>query len=474
MPTANRGFLALLMMGLAAGTAAGCGGDSSARSATSFGGASGAGAASGSAGVGATAGSGGGGGSGGVSGNVGQGGFVLAGGGGSGANAGATSAAGGASAAGGSSNGSGGDTAAKYPTSAAGSGAWASWTGISTTPCSGAGCGTPDGGSGDGESVTCAGDAQEGGAITLDVLIVFDNSSSMKCDTADQGCPDNPTGATSGESRIGAVRNAINGFVSATTSAEIRAGLIAFPPADPLASQCDWDYSKPDIAIAPAKDNVTTFATVLGGLTPHLNTPTEQALTGAYAAAKTYMKANPGRSVAVVLVTDGMPFACDNDKTGAASAAIAKAAFEGSPSIQTYVVGMGQVATLDAIALAGSGNATHYIEANADATAKIQALLNKVTSTISCDYKLPTGGAVLDFGEVNVKTKVDNAAFIDLFKVANAAACGTKAGWFYDVEPNGLVVPSKISLCPASCDPLKAAKSSSMQIVIGCATLTVQ
>jgi hypothetical protein len=466
MHLSSRSSLVLLMVGVMAGAFAGCGSDSGGRTPTSFGDPAGSGAAAGTGGGGGASG---GAAAAGSTGSVGQGGFVITpGGGGSGGNAG-KSGAGGAAASG--AGNAGGSTLDKYPDAAAGSGAWGSWTGIDASACVGAGCGT-GGLSGDGESPTCAGEAKEGGAITLDVLIVFDNSSSMKCDTADQGCPDNPTGATSGESRIGAVRNAINGFVSAPASADLRVGLIAYPPALDGAEQCGWDYSKPDIAIAPAKDNAMTFSTVLGGLTPHLNTPTEQALTGAYTAAKAYMTANAGRSVAVVLVTDGMPFACNNDKTGAVSAAIAKAAFDGSPSIKTFVVGMGQVATLDAIALAGTGGATHYIEANADATAKIQALLKMVTSTITCDYTIPTGGTVLDYGEVNVRTRVGDAGFTDLYKVVNAAACGAKGGWYYDVNPPA--TPGKITLCPQSCDPLKAAQSSALQVVIGCATMTIQ
>jgi hypothetical protein len=464
MSMANGGFLALLVSGAAAVSVAGCGGDSSARTATGFGGPAGSGAA---AGTGPAAGSAGGSGAA-ASSNGGQAGFFLSdasnGTGGTGGHAGTASGADGSAAA----SGTGGDPGSGYPDVAAGSGAWASWTGMSVPTCSGSGCGTDA--SLDRESPTCAGDAQEGGAITMDVLIVFDNSSSMSCDVAVATCRNGVSGTVN--TRIAAVRDAINGFVSSPTSADIRVGLEAFPPADPLAEQCTWDYSKPDIPITPAKDAVTTFSTVLGGLTPHLNTPTEQALGGAYTYAKAYMASNPGRAVAVVLVTDGMPFACGNDETGARSAALATAAFGGSPSIKTYVVGLGNVATLDAIALGGTGGVTHYIEANSDATAKIQALLKTVTSTITCDYKLPTGGAVLDFGEVNVRTRAGDAGYIDLYKVDTAAACAAKGGWFYDVNPPG-ATPTKISLCPTSCDLIKAASSSSLQIIIGCATMSI-
>jgi hypothetical protein len=456
----NGRSLAWVMLGAFALSAYACGGDSNARTGQTFGGSGGAatggGGASAASGTGAASGS---------SGSVGQGGFTFTtGGGGTGGKAG-TGGTGGAAASGGAS----GSTAPAYPDTAAGSGAWGAWAKVDgASPCTGSGCGL-GGSATDAESATCAGEAHDGTMIPLDVLIVFDNSSSMSCDVTD--LPDCKGSSGAANPRIGAVRNAINNFVSSPGSADIRVGLDPFPPADPLAEQCGHDYAAPDIPIAPAKDSVATFAAVLGGLTPHLNTPTEQALTGAYAYSKAYMTANPGRSVAVMLVSDGIPFACSNDQTGAVSAGLAQAAFAGSPSIKTYVVGMGNVTVLDAIALAGSGGATHYVVADANATAQIQALLKTVTSTMTCDYKLPTTGALLDFGAVNVKTRAGDAGFIDIYKVANAAACGAKGGWFYDTDAAG--TPIKITLCPQSCDPLKAASSSSMQIIIGCATMSV-
>jgi hypothetical protein len=455
----NGKCLVWLVFGALALSAHACGSDSSAREKLTFDGTGGGGGAA--AGSGGASGSSvvGGGGASGSSGQTGQGGFtLLAGAGGSVAGSGGAGGSGGAS----------GSTGPDYPDAAAGSGAWGAWGKMDgASPCTGSGCGL--GGSADGESATCAGDVHEGTMIPLDVLIVFDNSSSMSCDVTD--LPDCKGNNGTANPRIGAVRNAINNFVSSPDSANIRVGLECFPPADPLAEQCTHDYATPDIPITPAKDAVTTFATVLGGLTPHLNTPTEQALTGAYTYANAYMAANPGRSVAVMLVSDGIPFACNNDQTGAVSAGLAQAAFAGTPSIKTYVVGMGNVTVLDAIALAGSGGETHYVVADANATAQIQALLKTVTSTITCDYTLPTIGALPDYGAVNVKTKAGDAPFTDVYKVPDAAACGPKGGWYYDVNPPGK--PNKISLCPQSCEPLQAASSSSMQIIIGCATMPV-
>jgi hypothetical protein len=39
--------------------------------------------------------------------------------------------------------------------------------------------------------------------------------------------------------------------------------------------------------------------------------------------------------------------------------------------------------------------------------------------------------------------------------------------WYYDVNPPG--TPTKITLCPQSCDPLKTS-GGSLKVIIGCAT----
>jgi hypothetical protein len=311
----------------------------------------------------------------------------------------------------------------------------------------------------------CAADQRDSTPVKKDIIVMFDTSSSMSCDVVDAACRNGTAGTVN--TRIGAVRTAIDDFVTAPASAEIRVGLSVFPGAP---DQCAYDYSQLAVPIAPAKDNVTNFTTVLAGLTPHANTPTEQALKGAYKAANDYLAANPGRAVAVVLVTDGMPFACGNDESGAQSAALAKAAFEASPSIETFVVGMGATAALDAIALAGTGGATHYIEANADATQKILDLLKAVSTMITCDYTIPTNGKTLNYTLVNVQAKVgDGGTAQKVYNVKNAAECAAaKGGWYYDVNPPG--TPTKITLCSETCGPLQSTEGSALQVLIGCAT----
>lgn len=69
--------------------------------------------------------------------------------------------------------------------------------------------------------------------------------------------------------------------------------------------------------------------------------------------------------------------------------------------------------------------------------------------------------------KVNVRIPVDKT----IPKVADATACGTGEGWYYDDE----LTPTKVILCPAACDAANAAvgvdKPGKIGILFGCKTL---
>ena len=319
----------------------------------------------------------------------------------------------------------------------------------------------------------CAADTRDSTPYRKDIIVVFDTSVSMGCDVANLTC-DNPSSTdVITKTRISAIREAILGFVTAPESADIRVGLDVFPPY-PSGDQCTFDYSQLNIPIAPASQNVGQFQTILGALTPHANTPTEQVLTGAYKAANAFMAANPGRSVAVVLVTDGIPAACNNTRDGTVAAALAKTAFDGTPSIETYVVGIGTMPALDLIALAGSGNQTHYIQADANAGAQLLSLLKFISTAVPCEYGIPASGQV-DYKLVNVQARVGDAGtFSQVFKVDDASKCAAaQGGWYYNIPVDQITatnIPTKIILCGETCDPLKVTEGSSVQVLFGCPT----
>lgn len=108
---------------------------------------------------------------------------------------------------------------------------------------------------------------------------------------------------------------------------------------------------------------------------------------------------------------------------------------------------------------------TAFFDAIASAVAK--------TAKLSCDLALPVpplGAGALDPSAVNVR--ITNAMGSTLIpKVANAGACGTTLGWYYDSD----ATPTKVILCPAACDAANAAvgvdKPGKIDVLFGCKTV---
>jgi hypothetical protein len=92
-------------------------------------------------------------------------------------------------------------------------------------------------------------------------------------------------------------------------------------------------------------------------------------------------------------------------------------------------------------------------------------------SKLSCELALPTPSqGTLDPSKVNVRV-VTPTGTTTLFKVAGAAACDASGGWYYDDEVN----PTKVLLCPSSCQAAQDAGSASgevqIEVLFGCATI---
>ncbi len=57
----------------------------------------------------------------------------------------------------------------------------------------------------------------------------------------------------------------------------------------------------------------------------------------------------------------------------------------------------------------------------------------------------------------------------DLLQATDAASCPASGGWYYD-NPSA---PTKLLLCPATCNTVKADAKASVNILMGCKTNTV-
>ena len=138
------------------------------------------------------------------------------------------------------------------------------------------------------------------------------------------------------------------------------------------------------MAISALPANAAPITGAIGNQSPSGSTPTLPALQGSINYAASYMKSTPGRSAAVVFVTDGLPMVAA--ARSPRPPAPPKQAFAGTPQVKTYVVGLGATQSLDEIALAGSGGATHFFPATGDVAAQLTAALKQIAGAITCDY----------------------------------------------------------------------------------------
>jgi hypothetical protein len=91
-------------------------------------------------------------------------------------------------------------------------------------------------------------------------------------------------------------------------------------------------------------------------------------------------------------------------------------------------------------------------------------------SQIACEYLIPEpdSGETIDYEKVNVQYSPGGSAPAEpiYFVPGGAADCGAAGGWYYD-NP---AAPTKILLCPASCDAVQASQEGAVEVIFGCET----
>jgi hypothetical protein len=93
------------------------------------------------------------------------------------------------------------------------------------------------------------------------------------------------------------------------------------------------------------------------------------------------------------------------------------------------------------------------------------------TAKLTCELAIPAPPppAILDPAAINVQINDDQGSTF-VYKVANAAACGPGGGWYYDND----AAPTKVLLCPASCNYAQARLSAfhaHIDVYFGCQTI---
>ncbi|MBX3129232.1 MAG: VWA domain-containing protein [Polyangiaceae bacterium] len=346
----------------------------------------------------------------------------------------------------------------------------------------GGGGGITDSGSGGGFQ-GCAADEYTGELLPLDMYVMLDVSASMTTDN-----------------RWGQVTTAFKNFVALPNLTQLGMGIAFFPtkpavppptggcgsdldcgaygPCMPVFNQCNGSFAPNDSCVAGDYETpvvpIADFPGVSAAITAAINnakptgdsTPMAPALEGAIKYAKGWKAAHPERLVAVVLATDGEPTNCNPNRVET----VAAWAAEGQKSgILTFVIGVGQLSTLDLIASNGGTNKA-IIVSSTNATKEFMDALDAIRGAVGCVYKIPVpqGEDKADFGKVNVTFTPSGGAEEIYPQVAGAAACLGQKGWYYD-NPSS---PTQIILCPGACDQVEnTPNGGSTKVVLGCTTI---
>ncbi len=291
----------------------------------------------------------------------------------------------------------------------------------------------------------CGGDYYVAEPKQLDIYVMLDDSGSM--------VPWWP-----------ATLDALTQFVTAPESAGIGMGLQVFGPDDP----CDPSmYATPRVPIAPLPGNLAALQAGVPIL-PIESTPTLPAMQGAIMHAQEWAASHPESKVVVWLITDGMPSGCASTVENVAQAAAE--GLTGSIPITTYVIGIGDLTALDAIALAGGTDKATIIDPANTAQGLLDAMNALRESALPCDYAIPTpdNGEQVDLGLVNLYFTPDGGAETVIPNVDGPEACDpAQGGWFYS-DSN-----TRIIACDSTCTMLKTT-SGQVNVILGCPIVRIE
>lgn len=346
----------------------------------------------------------------------------------------------------------------------------------------------------------------------FDMLIMYDQSGSMGQDT--------PVGT-----KWDAIKAAVTGFVNSPDSVGIGVGIDYFPQilqgaptncttdadcqtaagnfgtceginifiaclcACSLADNCQVPaYSTPEVGIDVLPGVAPAIINSLNMHSPQGNTPTRPALEGAHQYAHDWAIAHPDKKTIVVLATDGDPTSCTQNAVQDV-ANVAANALAATPSVQTFVIGVGSSLTsLNSIAAAGGTNQAFIVDATTgDPTQQFLDALNQIRSSVTvsmtvtdtvtdtittpvdCEWTIPPppDGETFDPNKVNVDFSSGGSTTQRIGAVATVDDCANvDGGWYFDSAMD----PTKVLVCPQTCTVLQSINDAVVNVVFGCAT----
>jgi len=300
-------------------------------------------------------------------------------------------------------------------------------------------------GSGPASSAFCSRAEYSSGYEELSIYVLLDKSASMEAD-------DKWVQATT----------ALATFVDDPSAAGLSIGLQLFPQG----SSCEADkYALPLVAISPLPENAAAIKSALSGQIPAGETPTALALRGGIEYARAKLLAEPSHAIAMAIITDGAPNACNSTTPEVAEIAAQGAA--GSPQVLTFVIGLetGYTNSLALIAEAGGTGDLILVGSEGTAQGLVEALRALRDELVSCRFAVPPAyGHEVTANDVSVQILLGADDVVVLQRKASVESCSGGHGFFLD-DPQA---PKRVQLCPASCDLVHSLDSSRVLVRAGC------
>jgi hypothetical protein len=183
--------------------------------------------------------------------------------------------------------------------------------------------------------------------------------------------------------------------------------------------------------------------------------------------ARTYARrGGANRQIGIVMIADAPARGpCPSDNLAAAVTA-AEYQFRAAPPIRTTVIGIGPgLNELEAVAAAAGTQRAHLIDTSGPAVAAaIQTALDSAARP--CEYGHPVnvpGG--IDPVRVKLQWRAGpNGASAPLTYAGSATGCGNTPAWFTD-NPSS---PSRVSLCPATCEQVAGTPGNEVWYFFDC------
>lgn len=355
----------------------------------------------------------------------------------------------------------------------------------------------------------CASNSSETSLKPVNMYIVMDRSYSMVCHPPSfpSTCFGPGPGCVCTSERWNGAVSALTSFFESPDAAGVRVAmdffpLIAgagagdgcagsgsvFPPSSATSSECNPSpcgnalvplgaltaASAPTDTQEQALINALSTSPVSPPNSAASSTPSLPALSGALDWAVTQQLAQPNETFIVVFVTDGAPTTClmpgdsfgDTPATNAELARLAEDAYEAA-GVRTYAIGMdgADVAVMNTIAAAGGTDQAYVVSGSnsADiATDLADALIQISTQNISCDLPFSTHD-LADLATAQVVYRSGGSDTV-LTRRTTSADCGS--GWYFDDNEN----PTKVTLCPNTCDMVQSDSEASLVLEIPCAS----